>query len=104
MIGEVPTSHRARRIFARVLLVRIPRPKIEELALQTQGVGIFALSEYPAFETDPCGRFFVMIGEVGTAAARRSRRCAAYRRHKAEKEEESTRGILRDAAHSANTK
>ena len=28
--------------------VRIPRPKIEELALQAQGVGIFAHSEYPS--------------------------------------------------------
>ena len=27
--------------------VRIPRPKIEELALQAQGVGIFAKGEYP---------------------------------------------------------
>ena len=27
-------------------LVRIPRPKIEELALQAQGVGIFASGEY----------------------------------------------------------
>ena len=28
--------------------VRIPRPKIEELALQAQGVGIFAKDEYPS--------------------------------------------------------
>ena len=27
--------------------VRIPHPKIEELALQAQGVGIFAKGEYP---------------------------------------------------------
>ena len=28
--------------------VHIPRPKIEKLAFQTKGVGIFAKSEYPA--------------------------------------------------------
>ena len=30
--------------------VRIPHPKIEELALQTQGVGIFAKGEYPSYK------------------------------------------------------
>ena len=28
--------------------VRIPHPKIEELALQAQGVGIFVIDEYPS--------------------------------------------------------
>ena len=29
--------------------VRIPHPKIEELALQVQGVGIFTFGEYPVW-------------------------------------------------------
>ena len=28
--------------------VRIPHPKIEELALQAQGVGVFVKDEYPS--------------------------------------------------------
>ena len=31
--------------------VRIPHPKIEELPLQTQGVGIFVKDEYPSSKT-----------------------------------------------------
>ena len=32
--------------------VRIPHPKIEELALQAQGVGIFTFGEYPSSRED----------------------------------------------------
>ena len=39
-IGEIPELANAR--------VRIPHPKIEELALQAQGVGIFVKDEYPS--------------------------------------------------------
>ena len=38
--AELGSSHFARNP------VRIPHPKIEELALQAQGAGIFALGEY----------------------------------------------------------
>ena len=48
-----------------VLLVRIPHPKIEELALQAQGAGIFAFCEYPAFyaPTLAVGVFYI-LGET----------------------------------------
>ena len=36
------------RLFESQNGVRIPHPKIEELALQTQGVGIFVKDEYPS--------------------------------------------------------
>jgi hypothetical protein len=36
------------RLFESQNGVRIPHPKIEELALQAQGVGIFTYGEYPS--------------------------------------------------------
>ena len=46
--------------------VRIPHPKIEELALQAQGVGIFAEGEYPT--PYPCGMLGFFFGTESVAS------------------------------------
>ena len=77
---------------AQVLLVRIPHPKIEELALQAQGEGIFTFGEYPAsMQSTLVVGFFVMACEfyshrhaapqgasaAGPHTARRARRASS---------------------------
>ena len=58
---QLRTRHAA---LASVLLVRIPRPKIEELVLQAQGVGIFAIGEYPA---SPPQKTYIYLAPPGSA-------------------------------------
>ena len=45
--------------------VRIPRPKIEKLAFQAMGVGIFTKSEYPLCKHPKYGVLFLSVACLG---------------------------------------